>query len=85
MLILIEITRLNARLNGFMRKCGKKFTGNFGKLHIITHACKSMHFLTCMYIGVAKLFILTGQLFILFIFLFYSLFFICIFLLYKDS
>jgi hypothetical protein len=66
-------------------KMWKKFTGNFGKLHIITHACKSMHFLTCMYIGVAKLFILLGQLVILFIFLFYSLFFICIFLLYKDS
>jgi hypothetical protein len=66
-------------------KMRKKFTGNFGKLHVITHECKSMHFLTCMYIGVAKLFILTGQLFILFIFIFYSLFFICIFLLYKDS
>ena len=51
------------------------------ELHIMVDACKSMHFLTRMYVGVAKLFILTGQLFILFIFIFYSLFSIYIFLL----
>jgi hypothetical protein len=74
---------LRKRKCAFKRKWGEKFTGNFGKLHIIIDACKSMQFLTRMYIGVAKLFILTGQLFILFIF--YSLFSIYIFLLYKDS
>ena len=59
--------------------------GNSSELHIMFHACKSMHFLARVFKDVAKLIVLTGQLCILFIFLIYSLFFIYIFLLYKDG